>query len=339
MIVRSAAKDCSFAWPSEFHARTRSRKPWAGYTVQCLSRYESIRPVTTDFVRCPRSGCGASVENGQRHCPRCRTLGRLGRGFFLVRLSLLLTVLVLIGVWGYGDVQSRKARTQWDRTLSVAVVLVTTAPLDPAAVKSFEARLPQLEALLAREFSRYREGPLPFRLVLHGPAQASTPPALPESAWDLPRHLLGQWSYLSAIDDQVGLNTHLYDSRIYVVARPPANSSVQLVEGYSQQGGRVGIVEVELNEEMVDLVLSVTAHELFHTLGAEDKYDPGGHTLIPEGLAEPDLSPRFPQRYVEVMARNRPLSESQERILDQLEELAVGPLTAREIGWTGADAN
>lgn len=242
-------------------------------------------------------------------------------------------MLVLIGLWGYSDVQSRNARTEWDRTLSVAVVLVTTAPVEPAAVQKLEARLAQLEELLAREFWRYRAGPRPFRLVLHGTAQASSPPELPESTWQLPRHLLRQWSYLSAIDDQVGLNSLRYDSRIYVVARPPASNSVQFVEGYSQQGGRVGVVEVELNQEMVDLVLSVTAHELFHTLGAEDKYDATGHTLIPEGLAEPDRSPQLPQRYVEVMARNRPVSASQELILDHLDELRVGPLTASEIGW------
>ena len=251
-----------------------------------------------------------------------------------MRLSVLLTVLVLVGLWGYGDVQSRKARTHWDRTLSVAVVLVTTDSLDPESVQRFEARLPELEARLAQEFWRYREGPRPFRLVLHGSTQAGSPPELPESAWDIPQHLYRQWSYLSAIDDQVGLNSSEYDSRIYVVARPPASNAIQFVEGYSQLGGRVGIVEVELNEAMVDLVLSVTAHELLHTLGAEDKYDAEGHTLIPEGLAEPERSPQLHQRYVEVMARNRPVGAGQERILDRLDELAVGPQTAREVGWS-----
>jgi len=250
-----------------------------------------------------------------------------------VRLSVLLTLLGLVGLWGYGDVQSRKARTHWDRTLSVAVVLVTTDGVAPESVQRFEARLPDLEARLAHEFRRYREGPRPFRLVLHGSAEAGSPPELPESSWDIPRHLYRQWSYLSAIDNQVGLNSSEYDSRIYVVARRPASNAMQLVEGYSQLGGRVGIVEVELNEEMVDLVLSVTAHELLHTLGAEDKYDATGRTLIPEGLAEPERNPRFPQRYVEVMARNRPVSDNQERILDSLDELAVGPHTAREVGW------
>ena len=278
------------------------------------STHDSVRPVTTDL-------------------PEPTLRDRLGRGFFLVRLSVLLTVLVLIALWGYGDLRSRNARNRWDHTLSVAVVIVTTAPVEPASVRKLEARLGELEALLAREFWRYREGPLPFRLVLHGVASAGAPPEPPSSLLDLARHGYRQWSYLSSIDAQVGLNGALYDSRIYVVARPPADTSIQFVEGYSQQGGRVGIVQVELNEEMVDLVLSVTAHELLHTLGAEDKYDALGHTLIPEGLAEPDKSPRFPQRYVEVMARNRPFSDTEELILDDLTELRVGPLTAREIGW------
>ena len=283
------------------------------------STYDSVRPVTTDV-------------------PEPTLRQRLGRGFFLVRLSLLLTLLGLTGFWGYGDIQSRNARTHWDHTLSVAVVIVTTAPVEPASVRKLEARLGELEALLAREFWRYRQGPLPFRLVLQGVARAGVPPEPPSGVFDLARHGYQQWSYLSSIDAQVGLNSARYDSRIYVVARPPADTSIQFVEGYSQQGGRVGIVQVELNEEMVDLVLSVTAHELLHTLGAEDKYDATGHTLIPEGLAEPDKHPRFPQRYVEVMTRNRVLSETEERILDDLSQLRVGPLTAREIGWAPAQS-
>ena len=59
---------------------------------------------------------------------------------------------------------------------------------------------------------------------------------------------------------------------------------------------------------MVDFALFVFAHELMHTLGATDKYDGAGAALIPSGLAEPDAVPRFPQRFVEVMARNRPVA-------------------------------
>ena len=39
--------------------------------------------------------------------------------------------------------------------------------------------------------------------------------------------------------------------------------------------------------------------------------------------------------YFEIMARNVPLSATDERPPENLEELAVGPTTARGIGWIG----
>jgi hypothetical protein len=106
-----------------------------------------------------------------------------------------------------------------------------------------------------------------------------------------------------------------------------------MVEGESEEGGRIGAVEVELKASMADFALFVTAHELMHTLGATDKYDASGRAVFPGGFAEPERAPLFPQQLAEVMARNRPLSASDERPPDTLDELAVGAVTAREIGW------
>jgi hypothetical protein len=79
--------------------------------------------------------------------------------------------------------------------------------------------------------------------------------------------------------------------------------------------------------------LFVAAHELFHTLGASDKYDSEGRTLFPEGLPEPDRVPLFPQPAAEIMARNRVVSAAEEVAPGDLRELRVGLSTAREIGW------
>ncbi len=106
-----------------------------------------------------------------------------------------------------------------------------------------------------------------------------------------------------------------------------------MIEGSSQHGGWLGSVTVELNRDMVDFTLFVAAHELLHTLGATDKYDAAGRTQVPDGLAEPDRTPLYPQIRAEVMARNRVLQPGQERPPDTLAELGVGPATAREIGW------
>jgi hypothetical protein len=106
-----------------------------------------------------------------------------------------------------------------------------------------------------------------------------------------------------------------------------------MVEGSSEQGGRIGMVAVDLDDLTTDFALAVIAHELFHTLDATDKYGADGLATVPDGLAEPDLSPRYPQRFVEIMTRGRPTSPSSEKVLDTLADLAVGPATAREIGW------
>ncbi len=245
----------------------------------------------------------------------------------------MLTVLLLIGLWWLSDAKSRSSRTDWQRTLSVAVVIVTPRPVAPAALRRLDERLEVLEDQLAHEFRRYHSGPRPFRFTSFGPVAAQAPPRAGDGVLDVAVSQVDRWLYLSDIDRSVGLDASRYDSRVYVVARPPASRSVQAVEGYGEQKGRVGIVEVELSDAMVDMVLSVVAHELFHTLGAEDKYDASGATLNPEGLADPTLVPRFPQRCVEVMARNRPLAPGRETPLDNLMELGVGPVTAQEVGW------
>jgi hypothetical protein len=43
--------------------------------------------------------------------------------------------------------------------------------------------------------------------------------------------------------------------------------------------------------------------------------------------------PRYPQPQAEVMARLRVVAPGQEVLPQSLEELGVGPATAREIGW------
>jgi hypothetical protein len=70
-----------------------------------------------------------------------------------------------------------------------------------------------------------------------------------------------------------------------------------------------------------------------HTLGANDKYDDRGHARFPEGLADPTRQPLYPQPGAEIMARNVPISPTEERPPETLSELFVGEETAREIGW------
>lgn len=78
----------------------------------------------------------------------------------------------------------------------------------------------------------------------------------------------------------------------------------------------------------------VIAHELLHTLGATDKYDPAtGLPMFPTGYAEPERSPRFPQANAELMGGRIPLGPNEALIPTSLAQVSIGPATAHEIGW------
>ena len=257
------------------------------------------------------------------------------RRWFWIRVSVLLAVLALVSLYAWRDVTRRKQRNEWTRALEVALVIVRDGPVSDHAVAALRAETPELESALGREFARRRSSPArPFSFVVFGPVDRKA--ALPEApgdglvaaatyAWQLHR-------FTSDVDARANVPTRGFDSRVYVVVRPPSQRG--FVEGVSEHGGRVGVAQAELDETTVALTLFVTAHELFHTLGANDRYDADGRTLLPSGLAEPERNPMFPQRYTEIMARNRPISADREVPPESLDELSVGDVTAAEVGWT-----
>ncbi|MGC4090373.1 MAG: hypothetical protein QM756_21340 [Polyangiaceae bacterium] len=264
-------------------------------------------------------------------------MGGSGRGVaYRIRVGVLLSLLAIVIAYAVRDVRGRRERTSFQRTLSVALVIVEAAPVERAALLSLQKRVRALEDKLTREFRRYRPGGVqPFAFVSFGPvAQGVAPPVRAvDGAFGLVRRAWDSLRFTRDVDARAGVPSSGFDTRLYVVVRPPKSSARAFVEGQSEQGGRVGVALVELDETMVDLALFVAAHELFHTLGASDKYDGLGRTRFPEGLAEPELSPQLPQRFAELMAENRPVDATHEEPLSSLDELAVGPLTAAEVGW------
>jgi len=251
-------------------------------------------------------------------------------------VALLLGVLSIVLLWATADVARRRARTRWERPLRVAVVVLRQGEVDDDAITALRDRAPALADRLGEEAERYRTlGFSPFAIDVLGPVAVTAGPPRPRgSDWlALGRYAFELWRYRRGVDGPAGLLPRAYDAVIYAAARPPASERWLSVEGLSQDGGRIGWVEVDLTSEMVDYALFVVAHELMHTLGATDKYDDAGHTRIPDGLVDPDQVPRLPQPRAEVMARRRVVSESEERVPETLEELGVGPFTAREIGW------
>ncbi len=234
------------------------------------------------------------------------------------------------------DLRERRARTSWDRALNVALVLVQEGPVSPEAIQGVNDRLLALEQQLSSEMHRYRTAPATaVHIFLRGPVPAPAPfPVLRSSdVLDLIRFNYELWRFSHAVDALANVRPSSFDSRVYLVVREPASAGHQFVEGLSQSGGRIGAVSVEFDKDMVDFTLFVAVHELLHTLGASDKYTPQGAVMVPDGLGEPTLEPRYPQHYAEVMARHVALTATADAPPDSLDQLRIGEATAREIGW------
>jgi hypothetical protein len=99
------------------------------------------------------------------------------------------------------------------------------------------------------------------------------------------------------------------------------------------QQGMIGIVNVFSSRNQASTNNFVIAHEMLHTLGASDKYAPGNMPAYPEGYADPQRMPLFPQVMAEIMGGRIPLSETEAVIPIGLKQVRVGSTTAEEIRW------
>ncbi len=123
------------------------------------------------------------------------------------------------------------------------------------------------------------------------------------------------------------------DIRLYLLYHDPATHP-QLSHSTALNKGRIGRVNLFGDSAYSKQNLVITAHELLHTLNATDKYDLST-TLpaYPDGFAEPDKLPLYPQDFAELMGGRVPKSETSAEIPKSLKHTLVGEKTAREIGW------
>ena len=82
----------------------------------------------------------------------------------------------------------------------------------------------------------------------------------------------------------------------------------------------------------------IIAHELLHTVGATDKYNPStGFPVFPDGYADPDKEPLLPQEFAEIMGGRILLSDNSSAMPESLDQTLICPVTAHEIKWIEED--
>ena len=250
----------------------------------------------------------------------------------ILRIGLLLFVLVAVaqGAW-----IARARTTDWKEPLRVVVYPING---DRSAVSDrYILSLPrdgfEPLALFMREQARNYGLPLrtPVEMYL-APRVDATPPAAPRQGSKLEVMLwslqLRFWAWRH--DGYSGPKAHV---RMFVkYFAPVPNARLQHSVGLRQ--GLIGVVNAFASADMEGSNQVVIAHELLHTFGATDKYDPANNQpRFPDGYAEPAAVPVLPQSSAEIMAGRIPLSETRAETPRGLDETAIGARTAREINW------
>lgn len=250
-----------------------------------------------------------------------------------LRQSILLYVLILV----VASAWITQTRTRgWENTLWVEIHPI--AANEHRQIGEFLARLeskhfqPMEDYLNAQAASFGIDLARPVRVVM-GPRLDSLPPALPaEGSWlrAMLWSLQMRWWAMTTTWDLRGPEP---DVRLFAVFHQ-TDTPVALERSVALQKGMVAIANLFAEQRMQGSNLVVATHELLHTLGATDKYDRATNLPIyPDGFADPNRNPRYPQRRAEIMAGRIPLTATAAAIPTALRYTRIGPITATEIGW------
>lgn len=249
-----------------------------------------------------------------------------------LRIALLLLILLFVGLNTYFD---RVYSTDWNIPLRVAAYPIN-ADGSPEA-EQFIQRLSGddsyvLESFFEREARRYGLAmERPVRVTL-APQLRDLPPAIEPGTstlgvilWSL-RARYWSWRVPNAPGPAP-------DIKLYVLHHGPRSTS--LPHSIGLQKGLFGIVNVFADRSMMGSNDVIIAHELLHALGATDKYDLAtNQPLQPDGYAEPEREPLYPQARAELMGGRIPLSADRAITPESLRNVLVGAKTAAEIGWS-----
>lgn len=228
---------------------------------------------------------------------------------------------------------------EWQKKLYVAVYPINGAS-QPDARKEVNAHIQSLgqddfaaiSTYFAQQANEYHL-PLqrPFEFML-GDELSFSPPAPPETEnpvaimfWSL-----GLRAYAWTFTPEMQIEP---DIKLYLVYHDP-NTTPSLGISTALEKGRLGRINLFGDRAYHQKNLVVIAHELLHTVKASDKYDlETRQPIFPEGYAEPNKKPLFPQFMTELMGGRLPITHEHAEMPDSLDSTIVGKHTAREIGW------
>ena len=252
--------------------------------------------------------------------------------FRAARIIVLVFVLIVVGA---GTWLTKLRSTSWEKPLRVAIFPINAdgSPVSSRYIQGLTlAAFTPISGFMRQEAARYRVPlPTPAEMFL-APEIGRVPPpppfggnALQVVLWSLQ---MRYWAWVNAGFD--GPKPHV---RMFVLYHDPEHVT-RLSHSLGLQKGLIGVVNAFASEGQAAQNNVVIAHELLHTLGATDKYDPRtNQPAFPDGYADPQRQPLLPQEYAEIMAGRLPVTEDRAEMPEGLEQVLIGSRTAREINW------
>lgn len=247
------------------------------------------------------------------------------------RIAILILVLATVGL---GAWRANARLTAWEHSVHVAIYPI--AADDSPATRNYLNNLSadsfdDIAQWLQTESNRHGRSVLQPVVLQLAPPLSDRPPLPPNRAGALEAIL---WSlqlrwWASRHDAIAGPKPQV---RLFVLFHDPElNGRAPHSTGLAK--GQLGLIHAYASRQQRRQNNVVIAHELLHTFGATDKYDPATlQPIHPQGYAEPQRSPRLPQVRAEIMGGRTPIDESTSEIPASLAETIIGPDTAREIG-------
>lgn len=253
--------------------------------------------------------------------------------FKRLRIALLLFILLFVAA---GQYLNTRRSTDWDTTLWIDIY-----PLSGDGKNTTQnylsslgpAEFGEIEAFFTREAKRYDVRlDRPMRLNVAAPLAGELPQlaAAPSLLGTMVWSLRMRWLAMS-VQRRSALPAG--DVVVFAVFHDAADTVV-LDRSTALQKGLIAVANLFANRDARGSNQVVLAHELLHTLGATDKYATGSNApRFPEGFAQPNKIPLFPQSAAELMAGRIALDAHHAEIPQSLRQVVIGSATAQEIGW------
>ena len=251
--------------------------------------------------------------------------------FKKARILILIFILILVAAVQW---KTQARLIEWDESVW-AVIYPIAADNSPNTHTYIQAlnveQLIAIETFMKREAEHYGiSSNRPIKIML-GSTIKELPPAPPENGsllevmlWSLQ---LRYWAWNNEEKNLVG------DISLFVLYHDPALLPT-VPHSLGLEKGHIGVIHAFAQTNMTQSNSVIITHELLHTLGATDKYNlETTLPIFPDGYAEPELEPLYPQQMAEIMGGRIPISAEQANIPRHINETLIGDVTAQEIGW------